>query len=90
MAKKASAKKAPAKKAPAKRATKAKTVEPISGNLATLTTAGVVPAGYKRFSPAEKEAIQSLSESEVTAIVATKTKMGKKFFPKHASHGMYY
>ena len=79
------AKKTPAKKAPAKRAT-----TETAGNLAALTKAGVVPAGYQHFTPAEKKAIESLSETEVAAIISTKTKMGPKFFSKHASHGMYY
>ena len=83
MAKKTAAKKAPAKKAAAAQVA-------IGGNLETLTKAGVVPASYKRFSPAEKEAIESLSATEVAAIIATKTKMGPKFFSKHATHGMYY
>ena len=39
---------------------------------------------------AEKKAIESLSASEVTAIISTKTKMGSEFFSKHASHGMFY
>lgn len=79
-----------AKKTPA---TKKKSIAPepaLEGNLGALTKAGVVPAGYKRFTPAEKTAIESLSETEVAAIISTKTKMGKKFFPKHASHGMFY
>jgi len=83
------AKKTPAKKAPAKRAAKA--AAPVEeGNLGALVKAGVVPAGYKRLTPAEKQAIESLSEHEVAAIISTKTKLGKKFFPKHATHGMYY
>ena len=85
MAKKAAAK----KKTTAKRAT-TKAAPALTGNLATLTKAGVVPATYKRFTPAEKKALESLSDTEVAAIISTKTKMGKKFFPKHASHGMYY
>ena len=83
------AKKAPAKKAAAKRKT-AKTTEPLGPNLATLTKAGVVPKNYKRLSPAEKAALETLSASEVSAVIATKSKMGKRFFPRHASHGMYY
>jgi hypothetical protein len=86
MAKKTAAKKTSAKKAPAKGAPE----EGLTGNLATLTKAGVVPSGYKRFTPAEKQAIESLSNTEVAAIISTKTKMGTKFFPKHASHGMFY
>ncbi len=81
------AKKAPAKKTPAKKATAAPAAGP---NLDTLTKAGVVPAGYKLFTPAEKEAIESLSSGEVAAIISTKTKMGSKFFTKHCTHGMYY
>jgi hypothetical protein len=84
MAKKAAATKAPAKKAAATATTD------TAGNLATLTKAGVVPASYKRFTPAEKQAIESLSDTEVAAIISTKTKMGTKFFSKHASHGMFY
>jgi len=76
-----------AKKTVAKKSSAAPELE---GNLGTLTKAGVVPAGYKRFTPAEKKAIESLSETEVSAIISTKTKMGTKFFGKHASHGMFY
>jgi flavin-dependent dehydrogenase len=79
------AKKAPAKKTPAKRAMAAKTT-----NLATLTKAGVVPADYSLFTSAEKAAIESLSSSEVAAIISTKTKLGTEFFSKHCTHGMYY
>ena len=82
MATKTSAKKAPAKKA-------AKTTG-ADKNLAALTKAGVIPAGYPHFTPAEKKALASLSASEVSAIISTKTKMGTKFFSKHATHGMYY
>jgi hypothetical protein len=78
------AKKAPAKKAPAKKAA-AKTT-----NLATLTKAGVVPADYQNFSVAEKQAIESLTATEVSTIISTKTKLGAGFFPKHATHGMFY
>jgi|HubBroStandDraft_4_1064222.scaffolds.fasta_scaffold2073500_1 hypothetical protein len=83
------AKKTPAKKTPAKQAATAQATG-AEGNLAALTKAGVVPEGYKRFTPTEKTAIESLSETEVAAIISTKTKMGTKFFPKHASHGMFY
>ncbi len=78
------AKKAPAKKAPAKKAA-AKTT-----NLAALTKAGVVPANYQNFSVAEKQAIESLTATEVSTIISTKTKLGTGFFPKHATHGMFY
>jgi hypothetical protein len=83
------AKKTPAKKAPAKKAPEAKKAQ-SGGNLATLTKAGVVPAGYSLFTAAEKQAIESLSASEVAAIISTKTKMGPDFFVRHASHGMFY
>ena len=82
------AKKTAAKKAPAKRATSAKSKS--ADNLTALTKAGVIPAGYEFFTPAEKKAIQSLSASEVAAIISTKTKLGTEFFSKHATHGMYY
>jgi hypothetical protein len=83
------AKKAPAKKTAAKRATTGTTTG-VGKNVATLTKAGVIPANYALFSPAEKMALESLSATEVAAIISTKTKMGPKFFPKHATHGMYY
>ena len=60
------------------------------GNVAKLTKAGVIPAGYENFTAAEHKAIESLSATEVAAIISTKTKMGPDFFSKHASHGMYY
>jgi hypothetical protein len=77
------AKKMPAKKAPAKRAKSTKS------NLATLTKAGVIQAGYD-FTPADVKAIESLSATEVAAIISTKTKLGPEFFPRTATHGMYY
>jgi hypothetical protein len=73
------AKKATARKATAK-----------SKNFDKLTKAGVIPKGYKRLTAAEKAAIEGLSSSEVGAIIGTKTKLGRRFFPKHASHGMLY
>jgi hypothetical protein len=73
-----------AKKAAAAR-TKVKTK-----NLDKLTKAGVIPKRYSRLSPAEAKAIEGLSTNEVKAIVGMKTKLGRKFFPKHASHGMLY
>jgi hypothetical protein len=75
------------KKKPAKKTAEA---AELSGNLGALTKAGVVPAGYAGFTPAEKKAIESLSPTEVAAIISTKTKLGTKFFSKHASHGMFY
>ncbi|MGA2879064.1 MAG: hypothetical protein ABSG13_08955 [Bryobacteraceae bacterium] len=83
------AKKTPAKKKAAKRAASAKTTG-ADKNLAALTKAGVIPADYQLFTPAEKKAIESLSASEVAAIISTKTKMGPEFFSRHATHGMYY
>jgi hypothetical protein len=72
-----------AKKTAAKKTAKAK-------NFDALTRAGVIPKGYARLSTAEKAAIEGLSASEVKAIIGTKTKLGRRFFPKHASHGMLY
>ena len=73
----------------AKRAAAART-KVKTKNLDKLTKAGVIPKGYKRLSPAESAAIEGLSASEVRAVVGMKTKLGRKFFPKHASHGMLY
>lgn len=70
--------------------TAAKKTTAKTKNLDALTKAGVIPKGYKRLSTAEKAAIEGLSASEVKAIVGTKTKLGRRFFPKHASHGMLY
>jgi hypothetical protein len=82
------AKKAPAKTA-AKSATTGTTAE-AGTNMTALTKAGIIRADYQLFSPAEKKAIESLTPTEVSAIISTKTKMGPKFFAKHATHGMYY
>jgi hypothetical protein len=82
-------KKAPAKKAAVKKAVKKAAV--IAGpNVVALTKAGVIPKRYTRLAPSEHTAIETLSPSEVAAIVATKTKLGNGFFKKHASHGMVY
>ncbi len=78
-----------AKKTPAKRTATAKSAS-AGKNLDALTKAGVIPTGYDLFTPAEKKAIESLSANEVAAIISTKTKLGPKFFSKHATHGMYY
>lgn len=71
-----------------KTAARKKTVK--TKNLDALTKAGVIPKGYGRLTSAERAAIEGLSASEVKAIVGTKTKLGRRFFPKHASHGMLY
>jgi flavin-dependent dehydrogenase len=77
--KKAAVKKAAAPAAPA-----------VGKNMAALTKGNVIPKGYDNFTPAEKKAIESLSTSEVSAIVSTGSKLGKKYFAKHAVHGMYF
>jgi hypothetical protein len=74
------------KKTPAKKA-----AAPVLGkNLGKLTEAGVVPKNYKFLTPAEKKALEMLSPTEVATIISTRTKLGKKYFAKHAAHGMYY
>jgi hypothetical protein len=75
------------KKAPA---AKKAAVPAVAKNLATLTKANIIPKDYAHLTPAEKKAIESLSASEVSAIISTRTKLGKKYFAKHAAHGMYY
>jgi hypothetical protein len=68
-----------------------KAAAPVVGkNLARLTAAKIVPKDYAHLTPAEKTALESLSSSEVSAIISTGTKLGKKYFAKHAAHGMYY
>ena len=59
-------------------------------NVDKLSAAGVIPRGYKRLTPTEKTALERLSPSEVKAIIGTKTKLGPRFFKRHASHGMVY
>jgi len=59
-------------------------------NVEKLSEAGVIPRGYKLLTPTEKTTLEGLSPSEVKAIIGTKTKLGPKFFKKHASHGMVY
>lgn len=76
----ASTKKKAAKKAPAA----------VGKNLATLIRAGIVPKNYNRFTTAEKKALETLTSTEVRAIISTRTKLGKRYFAKHAAHGMYY
>jgi flavin-dependent dehydrogenase len=78
---------APAKK---KAATKKAPAAAMGKNLAALTSARIIPKNYKFLTPAEKKALETLSASEVKAIVSTRTKLGKKYFAKHAAHGMYY
>lgn len=88
----AAKKTATTKKAVAKKAAPTKAVAaPATGkNLAALTKANVIPKGYANFSPAEKKALESLSATEVTAIISTRTKLGKQYFAKHAATGMYF
>ncbi len=72
-----------------KTATKKAAAATAGKNLATLTKAGIVPANYQLLTPAEKKAIETLSKSEVTAIISAKAKLGRNF-SKHAAHGMYF
>jgi flavin-dependent dehydrogenase len=81
----------PTKPAAKKKAAAKKAAAPTTGkNLAALTKANVIPKGYEKFTPAEKKALESLSASEVTAIISTRTKLGKQYFAKHAATGMYF
>ena len=79
------------KKATAKKATAKKAASPAAGkNLTRLIEAKIIPKNYEHFTPAEKKALESLSASEVSAIISSGAKLGKKYFAKHAAHGMYY
>lgn len=79
------------KKAAPKKAAAKKTASPAMGkNLARLVEAKIIPKNYEHFTPAEKKALESLSTSEVSAIISSGAKLGKKYFAKHAAHGMYY
>jgi flavin-dependent dehydrogenase len=81
----------PSKPAVKKKAAAKKAAAPAVGkNMAALTKAKVIPKGYANFTPAEKQALESLSASEVSAVISTGTKLGKKYFAKHAVHGMYF
>jgi hypothetical protein len=80
----------PAKKKAATKRTSAPAKGEMGPNLTALTEAGVVAEGYQLFSRAEKAAIETLSKEEVSAIISMKTKLGKNFFSRHASHAMYY
>jgi len=81
----------PTKPTVKKKATAKKAAAPAVGkNLARLTEAKIIPRDYAHLTPAEKTALESLSPSEVSAIISTGTKLGRKYFAKHAAHGMYY
>jgi hypothetical protein len=81
----------PTKPTVKKKAAPKKAVAPAIGkNLARLTEAKIIPKDYAHLTPAEKKALESLSASEVAAIISTGTKLGRKYFAKHAAHGMYY
>jgi flavin-dependent dehydrogenase len=81
----------PSKPAVKKKAAAKKAAAPAVGkNMAALTKANVIPKGYANFTPAEKQALESLSASEVSAVISTGTKLGKKYFSRHAVHGMYF
>jgi len=58
-------------------------------NIERLTDAGVVPAGHE-FEDDEKEAIESLSNHEVDALISSKDKLGEDFIRKHVPHGMMF
>jgi len=87
MAKKSPTKKKAAKKTAAKRTMGA---TPMGANLQTLTQAGVVPAGYSKFSPADHAAMEMLSVDEVAAVISAQAKIGKKPLMKLAAHGHFY
>jgi hypothetical protein len=59
-------------------------------NVDRLTTAGVIPKGYKNLTDAEKATINKLSDGEVEAITSATSKLDPNFMKKHAPHGMLY
>jgi hypothetical protein len=59
-------------------------------NVERLTAAGVIPKDYKRLTAAEKATINSLTKSEIEAIITSTSKMEPDFLAKHAPHGMLY
>jgi flavin-dependent dehydrogenase len=80
----------PTKPAVKKKAVAKKAAVPAVGkNMAALTKAKIIPRG-ETFAPAEMLALEALSAAEVAAVISTGTKLGKKFFAKHAATGMYF
>lgn len=58
-------------------------------NLEKLQKADVVDDDYK-LSDSEKDAIESLTDTEVDSIISTKEKLGESFIKKHVPHGMMF
>jgi hypothetical protein len=80
----------PTKPAVKKKAVAKKAAAPAVGrNIAALTKAKIIPKG-EHFTPAETQALEALPAAEVSAVISTGTKLGKKFFSKHAATGMYF
>jgi hypothetical protein len=58
-------------------------------NLEKLQKADVVDDDYK-LSDSEKDAIESLTDTEIDSIISTKEKLGESFIKKHVPHGMMF
>lgn len=79
----------PSKPTVKKKAAAKKAAPEVGKNLARLLQARVIAPNHGDFSLAEKNAIESLSASEVSAIISARGKMGRNY-SKLAAHGMYF
>lgn len=58
-------------------------------NLEKLQEANLVDADYK-LNEKDREAIESLTDSEVDSLISSKEKLGESFIKKHVPHGMMF
>lgn len=58
-------------------------------NLEKLQEANLVDADYK-LNEKDREAIESLTDSEVDSLISSKEKLGESFIRKHVPHGMMF
>lgn len=76
------------RKKPAKTARK-KAAQRKTSNIEKLQKARLVPPAFE-FSDKERAALESLTASEVTALISTSQKLGRDFFAKYAAHGFAF
>jgi hypothetical protein len=58
-------------------------------NLEKLQEANLVDADYK-LNEKDREAIESLTDTEVDSLISSKEKLGESFIRKHVPHGMMF
>ena len=63
----------------------------MADNVDMLIRSGILPADCKKsLTKEDVEAINCLSEAEITHIISAGHKLGEEFFKRQGSHGFYF